>query len=128
MLPWRSSPPRSLSSSKRDAPEAAAVDVRNAVVLGEPLVDEGVVGAQQIEHAAILAHDALEEQLGLPPEGLPQVVVEIGEQRACPAWSMPGCAGRATGRRSCSPALASAGRPASAAPAVRAPRAFSAFR
>ena len=29
--------------AERDAPEAAAVDVRNAVVLGQPLVDERVV-------------------------------------------------------------------------------------
>ena len=29
----------------------------------QPLVHEGVVGVEQIEHAAVLAHDALEEQL-----------------------------------------------------------------
>ena len=45
----------------------------------QPLVDERVVGRQQIEHAAVLAHDALEEQLGLAPERLPQVVVEVRE-------------------------------------------------
>ena len=112
------------SSSNVDAPEAAAVHVGNAVVLGQALVEEGVVGAQQIEHAAVLAHDALEEQLGLLPEGLAQIVVEIREQRACPEWSMPDCAGTATAPRSCSPARASADRPACAAPAVPAPPAF----
>ena len=60
MLPWRSRPPRSLSGVERDAAEAAAVDVRDAVVLGEPLVEERVVGAQQVEHAAVFAQDALE--------------------------------------------------------------------
>ena len=80
MLPCRSSPPRALSSSSVDAAEAAAVDVRNAVVLREPLVEERVVGLQQVEHAAVLAQDALEEQLRLLPERLPQVVVEVREQ------------------------------------------------
>ena len=45
MLPWRSSPPRTLSVVERHAAEAAAVDVRDSVVLGEPLVEEGVVRA-----------------------------------------------------------------------------------
>ena len=48
-------------------------------MLGQALVQERVVGVQQIEHAAILADDALEEQLGFPLEGLPQVVVEVKE-------------------------------------------------
>ena len=39
----------------RDTAEVAAVHVRNAVVLGQPLVDERVVGRQQIEDVAILA-------------------------------------------------------------------------
>ena len=73
MLPWRSSPPRSLSVVERDAAEAAAVDVRDAVVLGEALVQERVVRLQQVEHAAVLAQDALEEQLrflrGTPAAG-----------------------------------------------------------
>ena len=43
---------------KRHAPEVAALDVRDAVVPREPLVDERVVGAQQVERAAVLAHDA----------------------------------------------------------------------
>ena len=80
MLPWRSSPPRWLSGVERDAAEAAAVDVRDAVVLGEPLVEERVVRLEQVEHAAVLAQDALEEQLRLLAERLPQVVVEVGEQ------------------------------------------------
>ena len=58
----------------------AAVDVRDAVVLREPFVDEGVVGAQQVEHAPILAQNAVEEELGFLAERLPQVVVEGGEE------------------------------------------------
>ena len=56
-----------------------AVDVRDAVVLGEPLVDERVIRRQQIEHAAIFVDDAVEEQLDFALERLAQVVVEIRE-------------------------------------------------
>ena len=45
MLPCPSSPPRTLSGSERDAPEVAALDVRDAVVPRQPLVQERVVGA-----------------------------------------------------------------------------------
>ena len=62
-----------------DAAEPAAVDVRDAVVLGQALVDERVVRAQQIEHAAVLAHHAVDEHLRLLPEGLAEVVVEVRE-------------------------------------------------
>ncbi len=44
---------------------------------GQALVDERVVRIQQIEHAAILAHDAVEQQLGFALERLPQIVVEV---------------------------------------------------
>ncbi len=117
-LPWRSSPPRTSSSAERDAAEPAAVDVGNAVVLREALVHERVVRPQQVEHAAIFAHDALEEQLRFLAERLTQIVVEVRETAACPASSMRGCAGTATARRSCSPARASADPPACAAPAA----------
>ncbi len=48
----------------------------------EALVDERVVGRQQIDHVAVLAHDALEEQLGLATEPLPQLVVPVGVEDA----------------------------------------------
>ena len=76
------------SSVMRHAAELAAIDVRNSVVLGQALIDEGVIGVQQIEHAVVFAHDAAEEHLGLALESLPQVVVEIGENQAGPdSWS-----------------------------------------
>ena len=56
------------------------MNVENAVVFREPLVDEGVVRRHQIEHWTVAAHDAFEEQFGLALERLPQVVVEIREQ------------------------------------------------
>ncbi len=49
-------------------------------MLGEPLVHERVVGGQEIQRAVILAHDAVEEQLGFVAQALAQRVVEIGEQ------------------------------------------------
>ena len=48
-------------------------------MLRQPLVDERVVGGHQIEHAAILGHDAADEQLELALERLSQVVVEVGK-------------------------------------------------
>ena len=64
---------------QRNAAEVAAAHVGNAVVPGEPLVDEGVVGVQQVEGAATFAKHAGEQQLRLAPEALPQPLAEIGE-------------------------------------------------
>ena len=43
----------------------------------QPFVDERVVSGQQIEDAAILAHDAVEEHLDLALERPAQTVVEV---------------------------------------------------
>ena len=68
--------------AERDAAELAAVDVRDAVVLGQPLVDERVVRGQQLDDAAVLADDAVEQQLDFAPHRLAQRIVEVGiEQR-----------------------------------------------
>ena len=61
MLPWPSRP-RRFGSVTRHAAELRAVDVRDAVVLGQALIQERVVGVQQIEQAAVLADDAVDEQ------------------------------------------------------------------
>ena len=65
----------------RHAAEVRTVNVRDAVVPGEPLVHERVVRIQEVEHRSILAHDALEEHLRFALETLAQVVVEVGEHR-----------------------------------------------
>src|SRR5262245_35729238 len=44
---------------------------------GKPFVQECVVGAQQIECAAILAYDALEEQFRFASKRLPQSIVKV---------------------------------------------------
>ncbi len=49
-------------------------------MFGEPLIQERIVGIQQVEHAAILADDALEEHLRLALEGHAQIVVEVEQQ------------------------------------------------
>ena len=65
---------------QRDTPEAAAIHVRDAVMPGEPFVDERVIRPQQVEDAPILAQDAFEEQFRFLPKGLPKIVVEIRKQ------------------------------------------------
>ncbi len=77
-LPQQSAAPAVVG--QRDAPETVAVHVRDTVVLRQPFVDERVFRVQQIENAAVLAQHAVHEQLGLAPEGLPQVVVEVRKQ------------------------------------------------
>ena len=63
----------------RHTPELAAVDPGYAVVLREALVDEGVIGSQQVEHVAVAADDALEEQIRFSSKRLAEVVIEVGE-------------------------------------------------
>ena len=84
MLPWPSRPRRYAGSVH--AAELVAGDVRNAVVPGEALVDEGVVGGQQVEDAAVLAHDAVEEQLGLAPHRLARACRRTADRAASPGW------------------------------------------
>ena len=45
----------------------------------QPFVQEGVVGAEEVERAAILTDDALDEELRLGAERLTQAVVEVRE-------------------------------------------------
>jgi len=71
--------PRVERTVQRDVTEVVAVDVRDVVVLGQPLVDEGLVRRQQLEHAVDLASLAVEKQLHLTGHRLAQVRVEVGE-------------------------------------------------
>ncbi len=49
-------------------------------MLRQALVEEGEVGVEEVEHAAVLADDALEEQLRLLLHRRPQFLVEGGEE------------------------------------------------
>ena len=101
--------PAAVGIGQRHPAELRAVDIRDAVVLGQALIEEGVVGVQQFQHAAVFAQDALEEQLGLLPERLAQALVEFGEDVGIGLLLRPGCGGRATGRRNSRPALRTRG-------------------
>ena len=61
----------------RNAAELAAVNARHSIMRRQALVDERVVGIQQIYHVAILPHDALKQQLSLAAEGLAQILVKF---------------------------------------------------
>ena len=45
----------------------------------QTFVEEGVIGIQEVQDAAILPQQAFKEKLRLQPERLPQVVIEIGK-------------------------------------------------
>src|SRR5207247_3936097 len=66
--------------AQRDAAEATAIDVLNAVMLRESFIQKRVIRLQQVEHAAVLAQDILNKELRFPAEGLPQIVIEVGEE------------------------------------------------
>ena len=87
----------------------------------QPLVDERVVGAQQVERAAILAHDALEEELGLAAERLPQRVVEVREDALHRHDGVEVAQEQPLTRRSSRRTRRRADPPSSGGPAARAP-------
>ena len=61
------------------APELGALDAGDPVVPGQALVQERVAAVDEVEEAPVLAHQALEEELGLPAHRVAQVVLEVGE-------------------------------------------------
>src|SRR5262245_63659115 len=50
-------------------------------MLRQPLVDERVVGAQQLCRTAVVAQDVAKKHLGLAPEALTGVVIEVREDQ-----------------------------------------------
>ena len=80
-LPWVSTPPRGVPDEV-DAAELLALHARDPVVPGQPLVEERVLAVEEVQDAAVLADDALEEQLALPAHREAQVVLEGGEALA----------------------------------------------
>ena len=106
--------------------EVGSADAVYAVMPRQALVQERVRRAEEVEDAAVLADDALEEQLGLPTHREAQVVVEprepvlVGRRRLQRADLQPLPAELLDQRaRPCRPA-------ACAAPRARAPRASAA--
>ena len=74
--------PAAVLVGHRHAAESVPDDVGNPVVPREPAIDEGVVGREQIDDRAVLAHDAHEEQLRLALHRLQQVPVAVREVRS----------------------------------------------
>ena len=58
--------------------EVAARHVRHSIMPGESGIHEGVIGRVQLEHAAILAHQIIEEQFRFAPHRRAKLLVEIG--------------------------------------------------
>ncbi len=108
MLPWPRQPAAMFALAQFDFPKSAAVGRSNSVMLGQALIQECVVGAQQLQHVAIVTHDAFEEQFRPPPECLAEIVVEAREQPHVGDWRRPDSADRATDRKNSTP---SASRP-----------------
>ena len=106
--------------AKIHAPEPAAVDVRDPVMAGEPFVDERVIRGQQIQDAAVLMDDAVEQELDLAAKRVPQVVVEIRIDAGIRLQWCPALAGSATDPRNSRSAPPTSDRPPSDAPASRA--------
>jgi len=65
-----------------DAPELGSLDARDAVVASEPLVQVGVPPVEELQDAAVLTDEGLQEQLGLPAHREAQVVLEGREALA----------------------------------------------
>ena len=56
------------------------IHAANTVVPGQSLVDERIVGAQQVERVSVFAEDALDKQLRFALHRLTQVFAEMREQ------------------------------------------------
>src|SRR5439155_6658782 len=63
--------------SERHAPEAAAIDKRNPVVLRQALVEKSVVRLEQVKRAAVLAQNAIHEEFRLLAERLTKVIIKV---------------------------------------------------
>ena len=57
-----------------------AADIRYSIVLGQGAVDEGEIGIEQIENAAVLAHHRREEHLRLAAHRVAKIRVEIWKE------------------------------------------------
>ena len=77
-LAWVSTPPR--RRSDRPLVGTRRPNALDAVMTRQRLVDEGVVGVEQLQHAAIVPQDVREVLLRLLRASSPQLVVEAGEE------------------------------------------------
>src|SRR5262249_3866829 len=59
--------------------KAASVEVWNSVVASQAVVDERVIRREELDKPAILPNLTQNEELRFLPEGVTQIVVEVGE-------------------------------------------------
>ena len=62
---------------QRDPAEVAPVDTRDSVLLGQPLIQEGIIRVQKIRHRTVFLNHARHEHFNFRPHGLAQNIVEI---------------------------------------------------
>ncbi len=78
-LAWVRMPPRWESGGRSTRRNCAPSNVGDAVEVGQSLVQERVVGAEEIGDGAIVANDGLKEEPGLQLHVVAQFVVEVRE-------------------------------------------------
>ena len=100
MLPCPSRPPAP-AVGERDAPEVAAVDVRDLVVPRQPLVHERVVGGQQIARRCDPRAVGLRRTAASPAGTRRAGSRRTPDTRRRRARRRPACRASATGSRSC---------------------------
>ena len=75
--------PHAIGVRQYDTAEMVAADVGEPVMAGQLLVDEGVVGLQQIQHAAVLAEDGINQKFGFLSHRLLEAGIELRRHRRC---------------------------------------------
>ena len=105
----------------RDLAELRPAHAGDAVVPRQPLVDERVVGGQQLEHRPIGAHEVVEEQLRLARHRLGERLVVVRERQRVGLDLVAGPAAGATATAKRVASASDAGRRASAGPGARRP-------
>src|SRR5205085_12613461 len=70
-----------IGAVQRHTTKVTAVNVWNAVVLGESFIDKGVIRIEQRQDIPVFAHDAFKQHFRLALERLPKVFVEILRRR-----------------------------------------------
>ena len=82
MLACASTPPPRVRGAHIHPAELRTGDAGHAVKSRQAFIQKGVIGVQEIEHAAVMADDVLDEQLGFAAHGMPQAFIEFGKALA----------------------------------------------
>jgi len=69
----------------------------DAVVSGQPFIEERIVGPQQLFHVLVLKQNAPQEEVDFGREILSQLYIEVGRRSACPIRLVDHREGRASG-------------------------------